>query len=570
MTPYVGEDVDVDGMNNSLPISGRSCSYCGETSSRSCNACRHEKTYHNHVEQYTPPARKHVRVLGKLNDNGFLLKESASRSSLETSAQFQSMPISAVPDIYKWFSCAYKSSGTRRSRRIPFWSLLRPKYAQMTCSSIFNTGDSNKIVSEKTWEALKCEILRADEDEVAPGGCPTRELEKILVDGLPHYIYTAVVQRSAVFGKGHLAECARAKLSMDDGRRLWDDGGRGFCGVNGRERIKSDEEFFPECVPLQGVYLRALKDEQPRGRANWLIERGGGRPPFVEIATRPDLLNNECGETRTFRGALWRHPLPVVRARRGNHMVIRSLASASPQTRPPPPSPRGDGPWGVCDRPVLCQSPRARRNERAGKRGIPEKTYGPSVLSGTIPTCKNLGMTPPASQLGSPRWEVNSLTTTPSPPLRRMRLGEGPRKDNKEKGLTNTRTRVRLARQPVNQRRRKTSSPLVARRLQLPVVRSPVHSSRATPSLASSLNSDWLRCIENIIPCLPPERRSTRETNLLLLVSKTSGESVERIASGNVSTTRKPGSCRQRLPHPKMSDLIRQGSNQNHCGGRPA
>ncbi|KAJ8873678.1 hypothetical protein PR048_024509 [Dryococelus australis] len=42
--PSVREDVYVDGMENSLSISGRSCRYCGETYSKSSNVRRWEKS----------------------------------------------------------------------------------------------------------------------------------------------------------------------------------------------------------------------------------------------------------------------------------------------------------------------------------------------------------------------------------------------------------------------------------------------------------------------------------------------------------------------------------------------
>ncbi|KAJ8894709.1 hypothetical protein PR048_000016 [Dryococelus australis] len=47
-----------------------------------------------------------------------------------------------------------------------------------------------------------------------------------------------------------------------------------------------------------------------------------------------------------------------------------------------------------------------------GKREIPEKIRRPAASYGMIPTCENLGETPP----GSPRWEASSLTTTPPRP----------------------------------------------------------------------------------------------------------------------------------------------------------
>ncbi|KAJ8875726.1 hypothetical protein PR048_023625 [Dryococelus australis] len=53
---------------------------------------------------------------------------------------------------------------------------------------------------------------------------------------------------------------------------------------------------------------------------------------------------------------------------------------------------------------------------RRGTRGIPEEILRPAASSGTIPTCENLGTTPPGIEPGSPRWEVSSLTTTPPRP----------------------------------------------------------------------------------------------------------------------------------------------------------
>ncbi|KAJ8880342.1 hypothetical protein PR048_016809 [Dryococelus australis] len=51
-----------------------------------------------------------------------------------------------------------------------------------------------------------------------------------------------------------------------------------------------------------------------------------------------------------------------------------------------------------------------------GKREIPEKTRRPVASSGTIPTCKSPGATPPGIEPGWPRWKVGSLTTKPPRP----------------------------------------------------------------------------------------------------------------------------------------------------------
>ncbi|KAJ8876922.1 hypothetical protein PR048_021372 [Dryococelus australis] len=53
------------------------------------------------------------------------------------------------------------------------------------------------------------------------------------------------------------------------------------------------------------------------------------------------------------------------------------------------------------------------RNEGAGKREIPRKPADQRHPSAAIPTCNNLGATPPGIELGSPWWEVSSPTTTP-------------------------------------------------------------------------------------------------------------------------------------------------------------
>ncbi|KAJ8894249.1 hypothetical protein PR048_006861 [Dryococelus australis] len=58
-----------------------------------------------------------------------------------------------------------------------------------------------------------------------------------------------------------------------------------------------------------------------------------------------------------------------------------------------------------------------RRNEVAGETGdLLEKPRRPAALSGTTPTCENTGAIPPGIEPGSPRWEANSLTTTPPQP----------------------------------------------------------------------------------------------------------------------------------------------------------
>ncbi|KAJ8882888.1 hypothetical protein PR048_014711, partial [Dryococelus australis] len=48
-----------------------------------------------------------------------------------------------------------------------------------------------------------------------------------------------------------------------------------------------------------------------------------------------------------------------------------------------------------------------------GRRVTPEKTHRPAPSPGTIPTCDNPRTTPPGIETGSPRWEEDSLTTTP-------------------------------------------------------------------------------------------------------------------------------------------------------------
>ncbi|KAJ8874484.1 hypothetical protein PR048_025344 [Dryococelus australis] len=53
-----------------------------------------------------------------------------------------------------------------------------------------------------------------------------------------------------------------------------------------------------------------------------------------------------------------------------------------------------------------------RRNERAGKRKIPEKTHRSTASSGTIPTCGN-PVTRPGIEPGPPWWEASRLTAQP-------------------------------------------------------------------------------------------------------------------------------------------------------------
>ncbi|KAJ8876721.1 hypothetical protein PR048_021168 [Dryococelus australis] len=56
---------------------------------------------------------------------------------------------------------------------------------------------------------------------------------------------------------------------------------------------------------------------------------------------------------------------------------------------------------------VIEASMEQRRNERRGKREIPEKTRRPAASSGTIPTCKNPGVARPGIEPGSPCWEAS-------------------------------------------------------------------------------------------------------------------------------------------------------------------
>ncbi|KAJ8880747.1 hypothetical protein PR048_017217 [Dryococelus australis] len=129
----LSENVHVDGTDNSLSISDRSCRYCGKTYSKSCHARRHEMSsecmkktqwpyltisyhkcghkfmchgvkhvsdnvrletydpqrkqcfdsYNKHAKQCKTRVREPVHVLGKPNANGFLLNQSGFRGMLK-------------------------------------------------------------------------------------------------------------------------------------------------------------------------------------------------------------------------------------------------------------------------------------------------------------------------------------------------------------------------------------------------------------------------------------------------------------------------------------------------------
>ncbi|KAJ8881295.1 hypothetical protein PR048_017776 [Dryococelus australis] len=86
-------------------------------------------------------------------------------------------------------------------------------------------------------------------------------------------IYTAAVQRPAVFGEGYLAECERAKSDVNDDRRLRDDGGRGVCGMNGREGVQREQGHGNVAPPRQS-------GNKPRGQfAN--KRKYCKRPPYL-------------------------------------------------------------------------------------------------------------------------------------------------------------------------------------------------------------------------------------------------------------------------------------------------
>ncbi|KAJ8877551.1 hypothetical protein PR048_022006 [Dryococelus australis] len=69
-----------------------------------------------------------------------------------------------------------------------------------------------------------------------------------------------------------------------------------------------------------------------------------------------------------------------------------------------------------------------RRNARAAKREIPEKTRRPAASSGTIPACENPGATPPRIESGSPQYKTTSVTTTSPRPPRESGDGDGARR----------------------------------------------------------------------------------------------------------------------------------------------
>ncbi|KAJ8883150.1 hypothetical protein PR048_014990 [Dryococelus australis] len=56
---------------------------------------------------------------------------------------------------------------------------------------------------------------------------------------------------------------------------------------------------------------------------------------------------------------------------------------------------------------------RADEDENGRNWRSPRRPSQPVASSGTIPTCENPGATQPQVEPGSPRWEANSLTTTP-------------------------------------------------------------------------------------------------------------------------------------------------------------
>ncbi|KAJ8877548.1 hypothetical protein PR048_022003 [Dryococelus australis] len=160
-----------------------------------------------------------------------------------------------------------------------------------------------------------------------------------------------------------------------------------------------------------------------------------------KIEYRVDVVRAACGDLRPFlrpillcgspRGIIEEAQSP--RARRREVMLSPASVSFITQhpgyqpTRPAPFKARVSGctvplhPLLLCFSQILTLPgwPFATewRSLTCGCRPIPEKARQPAASSGKIPTCENVGVSPPGIEPGSPRWEESSRTTTPPRPL---------------------------------------------------------------------------------------------------------------------------------------------------------